>query len=458
VNARQGHEHERTTPLRFRGGPGRGSPWRPLRHLAQRIRVIGALATLAALGLAPGAVAQPPTPSLPANGGGAAAVLLPDFGAPFLAVESWPARWSPDGSSPGVLLEQEVPTGRLGVRRVFLRAGLDVNLAGDDPAAIDARSLVSRWPDAPTVRVRTEGAGAAIVQEVTGRRRGDPRPSAVYRYVTGQEGGKGVVEIQRTWFALYEPGGEVKGLALLMPGLLGTPEGLLDAMTAALASRGWLVVRMMCQPSRFTQSTAILIADDEPTERLGPRAAGLLTDGVAESAFAVRAVCAELEKDRPALVDRPRVAIGMSGGALILPGVVAAEPDRYAAAVLIGGGADLFTILDRSNYTAMIDGGRIAWATPPTLQRRRDVADAYLAHAPLDPFHAASCLKRKKVLVYHGSLDQAVPAATGDLLWERIGRPERRSYPLGHELLFLGMATELPGVMDWLDAAVARTP
>lgn len=413
-----------------------------------------------ALVLAPTIAAQPPTPSVPANGaGGTTATLLPDLATPFLPAESWPARWSPEGAPRGVLAEQALPNGRLDVRRVPLADLREVGISGDGHDAADARALAGLWADrVADVRFRLEGPGAAVVRDVVSRRRNGHKPAAVYRFVSGQSAEGGVVELQRTWFAVYEPGGEIKGQAVLMPGLLGTPEGLLDAMTSALSSRGWLVVRMMCQPARFTQSTAIRIEDDEPAERIGPRAARLLTDGVAESAYAVEAVCTELERTRTGLSGLPRVALGMSGGALILPGVVAINPGRYEAGVFIGGGADLFTILDRSSYTDMIDGGRIVWSSPPTPQRRRDIADAYLAHAPLDPFHAAASLRGMRILIYHGSLDQAVPASMGDLLWERLGRPERRSFPVGHELLFLGMATEIVGVMDWLDAAVAPVP
>jgi predicted esterase len=390
---------------------------------------------------------------MPLNGG-APAFLLPDPASPYLPIESWPPRWAPPGEPPGVLQSLSLPAGRLGIWRVTDNTHPEIDLQGAGDHAADARALLQRWPDlSGPVRFIREGPGAALVGDFTFRPPSKIPPAAVYRYVTGQPDQGDAILIQRTWFSIHEPAGDARGTVVLMPGLLGTPEGLLDAFTSSLLQRDWLVVRMLCQPSRFTQTTAVHIPDDENPGDAGPRLARLLTDGVAEAAYAVDAVCARLELQRPDLAARPRVAIGMSGGALILPAVVARNPDRYHAAILIAGGADLFTILDRSNYTRMIDGGRIDWDSPPSPRRRRDFADAYLANAPLDPFHAAAVLRDKKILLYHASLDQAVPAATGDLLWERLDRPERRTFPVGHELLFLGMTTEVPAVMDWLQAA-----
>lgn len=409
------------------------------------------------LALALGAVsslAQPPTPSVPGNAnGGPAAILLPDLDTPYLPVECWPERWAPAGSPPGVLRSVDLPTGRLGVVRLD-DPPRRIDLESPTDSASDVHALLARWPERPNPpRFFGEGPGAAVVVDWAFRQGRAARPSAVYRFVTGQAGDDGAIHLQRTWFTIHEPTGEARGMVVLLPGLLGTPEGLLDAFTSALIQRDWLVVRMVCQPSRFTQTATIPIPDTETPQDAGPRLARLLTDGLAESAYAVEAVVAEQERRRPALSSRPRVAIGMSGGALILPAVVARNAERYHAAILIAGGADLFTILDRSNYTRMIDGGRLEWSSPPTSQRRREFADAYLAHAPLDPFHAAGALRGKKILIYHASLDQAVPAVTGDLLWERLDRPERRVFPVGHELLFVGLAMEVPAVMDWLQAA-----
>ena len=57
-----------------------------------------------------------------------------------------------------------------------------------------------------------------------------------------------------------------------------------------------------------------------------------------------------------------------------------------------------------------------------------------------------------------GELARIVPAHTGDLLYNALGRPERWRYPAGHIALFLGLPLQANRVIDWIEAVVARTP
>src|SRR5204863_60272 len=144
-----------------------------------------------------------------------------------------------------------------------------------------------------------------------------------------------------------------RGLVLLMPGMLGTPEPILERFTARLLKDGWTVLRMLSQSSRFTQHIVfdIDLAAPEPAIKT---IAAEMTGRVAECAYAAQAGCNFALSSRPALARLPRIAIGMSGGAMILPTIVAREPNRYAAAILIAGGADFFQISDLSNYKYLI--------------------------------------------------------------------------------------------------------
>ena len=49
-----------------------------------------------------------------------------------------------------------------------------------------------------------------------------------------------------------------------------------------------------------------------------------------------------------------------------------------------------------------------------------------------------------------------MPAASGRLLYERLGRPERWSYPLGHYGLFALLPSQSKKIADWVEAAVER--
>jgi predicted esterase len=269
------------------------------------------------------------------------------------------------------------------------------------------------------------------------------------------------ISIQRTWFAYYDPAPaadgtprEPRGVVLIMPGLLGTPRGTFELAFAAMRQRGWAVLRMLAQPSRFLERTVVVL-DADDLEGTAQRIARDYSERAAECAFAVEAAFDYIESIRPGLASLPRVALGGSGGAMTLPTVVAREPGRYAAAVMLAGGADLWLITSRSNYADMIGATALRYRDRAlTDDEHRRLDELYLQHAPLDPFHTAKALHGKHVLMLHGAGDRAVPADLGDVLWERLGRPERWSFPVGHELLFMGLPSQFPRILDWLDAAL----
>ena len=86
-------------------------------------------------------------------------------------------------------------------------------------------------------------------------------------------------------------------------------------------------------------------------------------------------------------------------------------------------------------------------------------AQLYLKNAPLDSYHTAAALKGKPVLLIQGTTDLAVPSPLGDLLWERLGKPERWLQDgQGHEVLFMLLPQEFDKMMDWLDRATGLPP
>lgn len=278
-------------------------------------------------------------------------------------------------------------------------------------------------------------------------------PPAYFVFVSAEPSPSDVPRIQRTWFALYPPSTDAaRGLALLMPGMLNTPEPVIDLFAKDLRKQGWYVLRMMCQPSRFTETVTFDVRlTDLPASMA--RIATELTDRVAECAYAVKAASEHALSLHPELKPLPRLAVGMSGGAIILPTVVAIDPAPYTAAVLIAGGADFFTISDLSNYKFLINAVDFHWLPKdPTDKQRADADALYLKDAPLDAYTTAAALKGKPILMIHGDHDGAVPAATGDLLWNRLGQPERWVQTAGHEEVFFKIPSEMDKILAWIDA------
>ncbi|MCP2732707.1 hypothetical protein, partial [Limnofasciculus baicalensis] len=157
------------------------------------------------------------------------------------------------------------------------------------------------------------------------------------------------------------------------------------------------------------------------------------------------------DTERP---DRRRGRCGRMVGAIARPRVVARGPARYKAAVLVGGAGHFWLTTENSTYADMIRAIHVEWTTPPTLAQKRRMAEAYLRHAPLDGFHTAATLHGTPTLVIQANADSAVASVLGDVLWERLGKPERWIRAGEHLPLFISLMKDLPTINDWLNAKV----
>lgn len=459
------------------------------------------------------ALAQPAAPSAIDHAPAAAPTpaFLPNPSSPFLDFsQAWPTRAlrSADDPIQGIVIPWDVPVSRLIPVFTSSRERL--------PSAQDVEDFRTLCPTCTSpfllenIRGLTFRLGTPEEARQKGFGRGPakaagPDASLVFRYVSAQRDDvaaaapapagspgsapsaphdevedAGPLILQRTWFAYYEPinhqlsaserrraraeGKEIdestpptKGIVLLMPGLYGTPEPVFDTMVLKLRESNMGVLRMLSQPSRFTERVSFEI-DPENMEAGAAKVASILTDRAAECALAAQGAWKYLEETRPELATLPKAIIGTSGGGMTLPVVVAREPDRYAACVLIGAAADFALIARRSNYTADASSIALRIKGRRTLPGDDDAAfswqrfdELYLAHAPLDSYHCAKAMQGKRVLMIHGQSDLAVPASLGDVLWERLGKPERWEYPTGHEGLIIEMVPRDTGkLIEWL--------
>jgi len=293
-------------------------------------------------------------------------------------------------------------------------------------------------------------------------------PSFTMKFVSGSRnpliastgGGPGApgdtISLQRTWMAFYDaaPGTQSRGLAVVLPGIFGTPWNVIDQAVGHLRAQGWSVLRLVAHPSRFTEKATFRISDSADIDEQAKLLAAVLSDRSAECAYAVEAGVREIERQRPALKGCPRLAFGMSGGAMVLPTVVALNPDAYVGAVMVAGGCDLLTTSVLSNYSTFIDALSVEDISGKPLggPRLRALSEAYLKVAPLDPYYTVRALASKPILMVHAAHDLAVPACQGDLLWERAGKPERWVYDVGHEILFFQMSSTIDKISDWVEA------
>ena len=322
-------------------------------------------------------------------------------------------------------------------------------------------------------RIVTEGPNSLVPGDlgVQDGKRGESIAFAFeYASVREREGavggadGVGVGVIERTGFEFSEPaaGVAVRGLVLLMPGMFGTPEGVLRPLNNELRKAGFAVLRMKAQPSRFTEEVTFRIEPSAEMPVEAKRVAMEFTNRVGECGLSSAAAIDEVYKRRPELAKVPMIAIGFSAGAMTLPSVVARTPDRFAGAVMVGGGCDFWRMVQASNYSKWIDAVRVEWPKDekgfeqkPDGDVKRNFDDLVLLYSPLDSYHTVKALQNKPVLFVHGENDLAVPSPLGDVLFERckgVGgvQPERWSKPVGHELLFMGLRQDFPRLLEWV--------
>ncbi|RNC81284.1 MAG: alpha/beta hydrolase [Phycisphaera sp.] len=298
------------------------------------------------------------------------------------------------------------------------------------------------------------GGGFVVIPYIT---ESGPDGKDHFVFYSAAEGAEaGVAKVQRTWFTYDEPDDvEPIGLAVLMPGIFATPRDVSDRAERGLLMRGWAVLRMLSPPSRMTEHTEYTI-DAEESETTIRSIALDLDNRAAEASFAVQSAAEHVTSGESGLRDKPRIIIGMSGTAIALPTIIAYEPETYNAAVVIGGGANSYRIAIESSYRDWIDSIQIYSdvGPPDTSHYPRwlfTYEETYFSHSRLDGVHTAQFMTHIPTLMIHGSSDTAVPASSGDLLWEKLGKPERWVMPVGHELLFAAIPLRMVAILDWLE-------
>lgn len=452
--------------------PGRGVGY-PLPAMNRTRKLFVAVVGLAAA-LGGIARAQQELPKTVDLGGGKDTPFLPaDFvpaadGAYADYSRAWPERVVREdlAGRRGTIVGIEPGPGRRVIR--FSAHRVRGSTPADSGALDDARTLLGEYQKSMSLKL--EGPGSMLVDfETAGpeeKKAREDRASFYFKFVSARDvTPKGMprktVELQRTWFAFYDAvksnqNGE-KPVVLIIPGMFGTPEPVMNGLVNRLRLRGWPVLRMIVHPSRFTETRSVVV-DAEKFEDGVEQIADVLTQRAVDCAYAAQAGFEYVGEMRPELKDRQRVAIGCSGGAMAMPTVVALEPERYQSMVLVGGGADFFLISERSNYASWIDALRVSFSGEISAEQRRAIDRTYLEKATLDAYHTAAAWKGKRALLIQGSIDRAVPSDLGDLLWERLGRPDRWLDAQTHETLFMTLPMRYDAIIEWLAGKPAAQP
>jgi dienelactone hydrolase len=134
-------------------------------------------------------------------------------------------------------------------------------------------------------------------------------------------------------------------------------------------------------------------------------------------------------------IDPTRLGVaGISLGGIVAAVAVAVDPAIHEGAFLLAGG----------------DLSRILWTMPEGAAFRawwmasgRTVHDLKVLTDPFDPLTYAHRLAGKRVLMMAGKVDEVIPPASTQLLWEAAGRPPIRWFDCGH---YSAVGFLLPGI------------
>ncbi|XVJ58138.1 MAG: alpha/beta hydrolase [Tepidisphaera sp.] len=212
-------------------------------------------------------------------------------------------------------------------------------------------------------------------------------------------------------------------------------------------------------------------ADVEPVARM---LATEIDRTLARNALATEAILDALHSTYRETRTLPTVVIGFSAGALSTPAVVARLRERgldtVAATVLIGGAANLVEVAARSTF---YDGGVMLESRPlnpgekarrmersnrPSAELVGKLGKRYLELCQLDPYHTAAALRGMPVLQVHAIWDTWVPADLGDLLYERLGKPDQLWHTGGHGMLFYFLPGQAAWIADWVERKAPPPP
>lgn len=449
------------TPRRAQPAPRRGAP-RAAPARASRLRRASPLVAallLPNLAAGCGSLNRPQPIELPPL---KRPVTLPD--------EVWPDRWPTTASRKGIVLEEPVPW----QDAVLVSLGRQHHRLASPHDREQVARLAQQLGYEGEFQFELERGGSIVLQQRPPEARRDPRlkgppPDRILAFVSATPAGSDPdppmrgrprVSVQRTWFALYEPTADrLIGTAVVLPGLFGTPGFTIDPLIADLRSRGFAVVRMLAPPSRYIERDEFSALAAFDGRLLGRELGQLGRQRFAETAYAVEAVLEHLQQgDDARRFPSPRVMVAMSGGALAAPAVAVRTPGSFDATVLIAGGANFAVIAGQSNYRDGI--GAVGFAGDAERRARasgRAITldlQAYFRANPLDPSLAVFAYRDQPVLLVHGTRDRAVPAESGDALFQALttggARVERLEYPVGHEVLFLIVAFKTDTIADWL--------
>lgn len=363
-----------------------------------------------------------------------------------LAADAWPARFvldrvdaerrlGADDQGTGTVWEARAVAEPVG-RSVVLWGGIYPVMPGYEPRPTVFRTCVFREPPKVDAPIPAAAPPDSVLAHLVGL---GPRFAALGALRTQSP-------VTVIWTLSLPEAGPVRGLCVRLRSI-GPPrfEAPIDA---AMLARGWAVLAA----DGWSMRVAAEGASGVPETALA-RATRVVEDMNADWAYQTESAVLFAERQAPELQGLPRVLIGCSFGALVAAPAAARWSPAPAAMVLVGGGADALRVIAHASGE-VTDGGGLLPVGPHGEDLTPEEAEAgapwYLERARLDPYNTAPGLAGVPTLLVQGDRDGIVLSRFGDLLWERLGRPERWLGNYGHTLLFYLLPDSAGAIADWI--------
>lgn len=265
---------------------------------------------------------------------------------------------------------------------------------------------------------------------------------------------------RRSTFFLCRPSltKESKGLIVYQTSIMFLSK-VEEKIVTKFQKRGWNVLVSLPSDSLYQSRLPVDVVTPKAEDATIQFIADEMDRHYSEQAHATKSALEYLRQTRPDWLKKKRILIGTSAGSFSAP-AVALKNRGWDSIILISAGTNLLDAYEKGaagildNFLKQLS---IFKKDHPELQDRIPSDKDYLLFyreaskkTNLKPAILAPHLADQRLLLIYGSLDRIIPKEQLNELHQLTGKPERWTYPLGHQTLALKLIFEVEKIDQWI--------